>query len=129
MIDGRLVRFLLVGVANTALGLSVIYFSMYVLGLGVLPANALGYGCGIVLSFVLNRNWTFSHAGSQWPALIRFLAVTAVAYGANVLAVLLARRLGLNGYLAQLCGTPVYTAVGYLGSRYFAFRASAAVAR
>lgn len=124
MIDAKLFRFLLVGVVNTLFGQSVIWFSMWALGLGIVAANALGYGCGIVLSFFLNRNWTFRHEGSQLPALLRFLAVNAVAYVANLLVVLAAHRLGANGYLAQLCGAPAYTAVGYVGSRLFAFRAS-----
>jgi putative flippase GtrA len=125
MIDRSLIRFLLVGVANTALGLSVIYLAMYVLHFGVVPANALGYGCGIVLSFVLNRNWTFAHDGSQLPALLRFLLVTAVAYSINLGVVVLAKGMGVNPYLAQLLGTPFYTATGYAGSRWFAFRSTA----
>lgn len=125
MIDAKLLRFLMVGVANTMLGLGVIWFSMYVLGLGIVSANAIGYGCGIVLSFFLNRNWTFNHSGSQMPALLRFLAVTAVAYGTNLVVVVNVRHLGINGYMSQLSGAPFYTAVGYLGSRLFAFRDTA----
>jgi putative flippase GtrA len=124
MIDAKLFRFLVVGVVNTLFGQSVIWFSMWALGLGIVPANALGYGCGIVLSFVLNRNWTFNHEGSQLPALLRFLAVNAVAYAANLLVVVVVHRFGVNGYLAQLSGAPFYTAVGYVGSRLFAFRAA-----
>lgn len=124
VIDAKLLRFLVVGVVNTLFGQSVIWFSMWALGLGIVPANALGYGCGIVLSFVLNRNWTFGHQGSQLPALLRFVAVNAVAYAANLMVVVAVHHLGVNGYLAQLCGAPFYTAVGYVGSRLFAFRAS-----
>jgi putative flippase GtrA len=124
MLDRSLIRYLLVGVANTLVGLGVIYFSMYELGLGNVTSNALGYGVGIVVSFGLNRQWTFRHTGSALPAMARFLVVTAVAYVANLGAVLvLSEGLGLNRYLAQLGGAPPYTLVGYLGSRYFAFRA------
>ena len=122
MSDAKLFRFLVVGVANTLFGQGVIWLSMWWLGLGVVPANALGYACGIVLSFFLNRNWTFNHEGSQLPALLRFIAVNAVAYAANLLVVVTVHRLGVNGYLAQLAGAPFYTAVGYVGSRLFAFR-------
>lgn len=125
MIDAKLVRFLLVGVVNTLFGQSVIWFSMWALGFGIVAANALGYGCGIVLSFVLNRNWTFNHDGSQVAALLRFLAVNACAYVANLLVVVAVYHLGVSGYVAQLSGAPFYTLIGYLGSRFIVFRPAA----
>jgi putative flippase GtrA len=117
-----LVRYLLVGCVNTSVGLGIIYFCMYVLGMNNTPANLLGYAVGLLVSFMLNRSWTFAHAGAYAPALLRFLAVLCVAYLANLLAVLvLADRMGVNRFVAQAAGTVPYTVVGYLGSRWFAF--------
>ena len=41
-----IMRFLLVGVVNTLVGLSTIYFAMYFLQLEIVQANALGYSVG-----------------------------------------------------------------------------------
>ena len=117
-----LLKFLLVGVANTLVGLSAIYFAMYFLQLGIVPANAFGYSIGILLGFALNKTWTFSSHGRVVPAFLRYLLVLAVAYGANLATVLFANsHFNLNPYIAQALGIIPYTVIGYLGSRYFAF--------
>lgn len=116
-----LVRFSLVGVVNCTIGLLVIYSAM-LLGAGNAAANALGYGVGILVSFALNRQWTFGARGGVGEAFFRYLLVVAVAYFANLGSVLfLIDSLGVNGYIAQACGVPVYTLAVYAGCRFFVF--------
>lgn len=116
-------RFFSVGALNTLVGLLVIYAAKWFFQFGDFTANATGYGIGILLSFVLNSRWTFSYRGAQVPAFARFLAVTAVAYGINLLTVMMAiRLLDIDGYVAQALGILPYTVTAYLGSRYIAFR-------
>lgn len=114
-------RYLLVGGVNTIAGLLIIYACKWFMGLGDIKANLIGYLCGFVLSFVLNKQWTFRFTGDALPALMRFTAVTMVAYLANILTVLLFIGVGVDSYLAQFLGVIPYTIVGYLGSRFFAF--------
>jgi len=115
------VRFSLVGVVNSLLGLLVI-FSAKLMGVGDVGANALGYLVGILVSFTLNRNWTFGARGAVGEAFVRFLLTIAVAYAANLVTVLLLiHGQGVNAYLAQACGVPVYTLGVYAGCRWFVF--------
>jgi len=124
-----LLRFLTVGVLNTALGLGFIYTAM-ALGAGLIAANAIGYALGILVSFVANRRWTFAHRGDWRPALARWLVVTAIAYSAQLAVVIaLGRGLGSDPRLAQIAGIPVYLALTFVGGRSFAFAAPAAVRR
>jgi putative flippase GtrA len=119
----QLLRFLTVGLANTAVGLGCIWGAMRFLGLDDGAANALGYCIGVAVSFTLNRAWTFSDVGAVSKSLPRWLIVTVVAYLANLVVVLVAHRsMGVDPYLAQLFGIPPYTAIGFLGGRFFAFR-------
>jgi putative flippase GtrA len=115
-------RFVLAGIVNTLVGLAVIYLAKFVFAVGDVPANLLGYGVGLACSFVLNRNWTFGHRGPIKPALARFMTVQGVAYCLNLATVVALLRSGLNGYLAQAGGVPVYVVAGYLGCRHWAFR-------
>jgi putative flippase GtrA len=119
-----LLRYLLVGVLNTCVGLGTIYLCMYVFHLGNAPANAIGYAVGIVVSFTMNRRWTFADRGHPGPQLLRFLLVTAVAYLANLGTVMGLIHLGVPDYLAQALGVAPYTAIGYAGSRWFVFRSA-----
>ena len=117
------VRYLIVGCINTVVGLGVIYFCMGILGLNDVRSNLIGYTVGVLVSFALNRGWTFAHGGAMLPAFAKFLAVLAVAYIVNLATVVvLADEAGVNRFLAQAAGVPPYTLVGYFGSRFFAFR-------
>lgn len=121
MVTSTPFRFLVVGVLNTLAGLGIIYASKGVFRLDDVTSNALGYGCGLALSFVANRRWTFRYTGAAWPALIMFLAAVTVAYAANLVIVMTAIQSGVNGYAAQAIGVPVYAAITYWGSRRYAF--------
>lgn len=126
LLSSSLVRFLLVGVVNTCFGLSIIFLAKWVWLLDDVRANVIGYALGISVSFILNKRWTFAHGGSAATALARFLLITGIAYVANLATVLFTiENLSLNSYLAQAVGVVSYTAIGYLGSRYFVFVAKA----
>ncbi len=119
----ELAKFIVVGVSNTLIGLMVIYIAKWAFHVSDAPANAIGYAVGIVVSFSLHSRWTFAYRGPQRDAFIKFLLVALVAYGMNLLVVmLLIHRAGLNSYLAQAVGIPVYTVVSYVSSKYFVFR-------
>ncbi len=118
------VRFLSVGVANTLVGLSVIYLAKFFFGADDLIANAVGYSVGVVVSFALNSRWTFNYRGPHLPAVAKFLVVTLAAYGMNLLTVMTAiHSIDLNGYIAQAIGILPYTVTSYLASKYLVFRA------
>ena len=119
----QLGRFLSVGVLNMVVGLLVIYACKYFFQAGDVTANAIGYAAGLTTSFTLNSRWTFDYRGPQWPALVKFLLVAAVAYAMNLLTVLaLIHWAGVNGYLAQALGIPPYTLTTYLASKFIVFR-------
>ena len=125
VLDLTFVKFLVVGVANTAVGLSVIFLVKWLGGFGDVVANVAGYAVGLAVSFLLNRQWTFGFTGHALHALLRFLLVFAVAYAGNLLTVLfLIRGLGINSYLAQTLGIVPYTLLFYAGSRWYAFAPS-----
>ncbi|MEO8118442.1 MAG: GtrA family protein [Rhodoferax sp.] len=114
-------RFLLVGIVNTLVGLGVIFAAKGVFGLGDVVSNAIGYGIGLLVSFSLNRYWTFRHTGPVSNAIAIFFVVQAAAYSLNLVCVLGSIEYGIDSYIAQALGMPPYMVISYLGSRYFAF--------
>ena len=115
-------RFILVGIANTLLGLSVIFAAKALAGLDDFVSNLLGYGFGLLLSFFFNRKWTFRHNGRIYPTAGRFLLAFLLAYMANLMTLYgLRDGAGMNSYLAQTIGIMPYTVIFYLGSRYYVF--------
>ena len=113
-------RFVMVGLLNTAAGLGMIYGARW-LGMGEVAANGTGYALGLMLSFSLNRRWTFRHRG-PWLALAsRFCVVTLLAWLVNLAILLALLRLAVTPVLAQAGAVLCYTVVSYLGYRCWAF--------
>ncbi len=115
-------RFVAVGLINTGIGLLAIYSLMYLFAIGPLAANCVGYAVGFVVSFMLNRFWTFEHRGNIKTVLPRYLLVIVSAYLLNFAIVFIGvRHLGINAYLIQVFGIGVYTVTTFFGCRHYVF--------
>lgn len=121
----QVLRFALVGVANTALGYAVIFGCMYGLGWGALASNVAGYAVGLVVSFTLNRRFTFRSEGKARAELLRFICIFAVAWSANfaVLIVLL-NVVHVHEVFAQILAGIVYFVLSFVLSKYYVFAES-----
>jgi putative flippase GtrA len=121
LVDRTLIRFALVGLINSVLGLLIIFLAMY-FGFDDVLANAIGYSGGFMISFILNKNWTFINRGSVATNFARFLVVTLVAYCLNLITVILMiDGLQVNAFISQSLGVPVYAVISYLGCKHYAF--------
>lgn len=71
-------RFVIVGVCNTILDFSLM--NMFKLaGLNLIIANTLSTGISMVVSFFLNKKWTFRNAGQNYAKqVILFFIFTAI---------------------------------------------------
>jgi len=129
--DRKLLKFLLVGVCNTVLS-AVIMFLLYNLtGFGYWGSSAVSYLVGAVLSFFLNKYFTFGNKDALWKTAVKFALNAAVCYLlaysiAQPLVSLLLSSLSLGPALvdqaAMLAGMVLYTLFNYVGQRFFAFR-------
>lgn len=119
----QILRFILVGGINTLVGVAAILGLRFIAGASDVVANFLGYIVGIVVSFVLNRRFTFADRGPVSSSLLRFVVSVAIAYGAN-LAVLMTclRVLDTGSLVAQIASIVVYSVVFFLLAKLFAFR-------
>lgn len=119
-------RYSLVGLLNTLATLLVIYGLKACFGAGDYWANAAGYGVGLVMSFLLNRAYTFGYDGALSRAAVQFLLAFAVCYAINLAVVaVLVDGVRMSGYLAQPCGMVCFTVSFYVLLRTQVFRAGA----
>ena len=128
LFDVSMLKFLLVGVGNTLLS-TVLMFALE--GLGYWPSTAIAYVAGAVMSFFLNKRFTFHSDEVLWKAAVKFAVNVAVCYVAGYgLARLVRGALSpLNPLpaiwwerLSKLVGMGLYTVLNYFGQRFFAFR-------
>ena len=117
-------RYLLVGLVNTGIGYLIIFSCMYGLKLSPELSNALGYGLGMVISYTLNRTFTFGNPPTTRAMALRFAVVNGIAYLFNLgMLVLLVRGLGLHAGLSQVLAGGVYVVTSFLVNKHYVFRA------
>ena len=127
-IDSSIPKFPLVGVGNTLLSM----FLMFLLeGLGYWPSTAIAYVAGAVMSFFLNRHFTFHSQEKLGRSAVKFAVNVAVCYvvGYGLAKVLVPIPQQPNAVpviwverLSKLVGMGLYTVLNYFGQRFFAFR-------
>lgn len=123
---GQALRFGTVGVVNTAIGLMVIFGSIYFFDADPALANAIGYAVGFTLGFLLNRLWTFADTQAIADVLPSYLLAAAISYLLNLTVVVVGTRwFGAQPYLIQLFGVGVYTMTMFLACRWFVFQSPA----
>ena len=70
-------RFILVGIANTAIDF-IVLLSLTTFGLPLVVANFISTSVALTFSFFANRNFTFGSTGKKRSQAVRFLLVTLV---------------------------------------------------
>ncbi len=126
-------RFLLVGVVNTLVGLSLIFFLLNVLQLNYWCSTFTGNALASIVSFLLNKNFTFRYRSKDSRIILRFFMVNLLCYalsyriGLSLSAV--AASLSVNQHsrkftenIAVLTGSGIYTLTNYLAHKYYTFR-------
>jgi putative flippase GtrA len=124
-------RFLLVGLINTFIGLSVMYILLHAAGFSYWVSTFGGNAAGACVSYVLNKSFTFRSTQSIQHTICRFFAVIGICY-------FLAYFIGIRSAtwmmekaadlpltdvedIAILFGTAFYTILNYFGQRQFVF--------
>ena len=127
--DITMLRFMIVGVVNTLFGSAVMFSAYNLLHFSYWISSALNYILGNVLSYFLNKHYTFRSRNKSPKTILRFLlnavACYGIAYGIArplMAAALSGMEMGLQDNCAMLVGMCLYTALNYLGQRYFVFR-------
>jgi len=120
----QFLRYIAVGILNTLLGYFIIFGCMYILGMNPIASNVSGYGVGLIVSYVLNRNYTFNSKQARKPEALRFLLVFAIAYALNFIALLLLiYQLGMHEGLSQVVAGVIYVGAAFLMNKYYVFKA------
>ncbi|QOR66130.1 GtrA family protein [Cytobacillus suaedae] len=124
-------RFLLVGVVNTLIGLSTIFIMMHLLGINYWGATFIGNTLGAIVSYFLNRSFTFQSKVTISSSSIQFAIVIVSCYmfsyfTGDFIARYVHQVIGLitldNRDLAVLIGTAIYTITNYFGQKLVVFK-------
>ena len=126
--DKTFLKFVIVGVLNTLFGSAVMFGCYNLLHLSYWVSTAANYVFGSILSYFLNKHFTFQNKEKGAGTLLRFtvniICCYAIAYGAaRPLAryVLSGAGRSLQDNGAMLAGMVFFVLLNYIGQRFFAF--------
>jgi putative flippase GtrA len=125
-------RFLLVGIFNTLIGLSIMFMLLNVFSYSYWISTLIGNIIGSFVSYLLNRKFTFQSKVRFQKGVPLFIMIIFLCYLlAYSVSDILAKNLYHSGItlpllqqdeLAIVLGSVIYTISNYIGQRYIVFR-------
>lgn len=127
--DAKLIKFVLVGVVNTLVGMAIMFGLYNLAGCSYWVSSAANYILTSILSYILNKTFTFGNKDNVGSTAVRFALNIAVcyllAYGIAKPAVnwmLSGALVSLRDNCSMFAGMVLFTGFNYIGQRFFAFR-------
>lgn len=128
LFDQTTVKFILVGIINTLFGTGVMFLAYNVFSASYWLSSALNYILGSILSFFLNKYFTFQSKEKSWQEVVKFIINITIcyflAYGLAkplVMKILQGQDLKLVENTAMVVGMVLFVGLNYLGQRFLVF--------
>lgn len=127
--DIKFLKFICVGVINTLVGTGVMFLAYNIWGLGYWISSAANYVVGSIVSYILNKHFTFKNTAKDKKTIIRFViniaACYLIAYGLAkplVSRVLHQYPIDIRDNMSMLVGMGLFVVLNYLSQRYLTFK-------
>lgn len=131
ILGNTFMKFAAVGVLNTLVGTAIMFGLYNLAGVSYWIASAANYILTSILSYILNKKFTFGHKGEAVQSSIRFAVNIAVCYfiaygvakpcGALILA---GFTKNVQENAAMFMGMCIFVVLNYFGQKLFVFRRS-----
>ena len=127
--DKIFMKFVMVGIINTLVGTTIMFVFYNVFHLNYWISSASNYIIGSLVSYLLNKNFTFRFKEKGYYSLLRFIINILTCY---LLAYGIAKPImhwilsdfnkTIQENISMLLGMCLFVVFNYLGQRFFAFR-------
>ena len=128
-LDITFLKFAIVGVANTIFGTAVMFVFYNVFHFSYWISSAANYILGRILSYFLNKYFTFISKVKSFKSILRFVInITLcyfIAYGVAkplVRIILVSATVSLQDNASMLVGMCLFVLLNYIGQRFFVFK-------
>lgn len=132
-LNREFLTFLGVGVLNTAVGVTITFLFLNAIGLNYWASTFLGNSVGAVISYTMNKTFTFKSKKSNREAVWRFAGAIIGCYFLSywLSYMLFEQVIGdwienewIHKNLTALVGAGIYTLLNYVAQKYFVFKQS-----
>lgn len=128
-IDKEFLKFMAVGVINTAFGLTVMFISYNFFRLGYWVSSAANHVFGSLLSFVLNKHITFKNNDNVLKTGFKFILSTVVLYFISyclakpaIEYILSSLKDELRTNCTLLAGAGIFALLNFFSQKFFVFK-------
>jgi len=129
LIDKTTYKFILVGIINTLVGSFVMFLMYNAFHTSYWIASASNYIVGSIVSFFLNKYYTFQNKGKSIKQIIYFIINIVVCYliSYGVAKPVIKFIMGFAGKhtrdnVAMVLGMCIFVCINYLGQRFIVFK-------
>ena len=131
MLSLEQVRFIIVGVMNTVIGMAAMLIAYNVFHLGYWISSAMDYIIGSIFSYFANKYFTFQSQRKSGMEIVRFIINIVICY---ILAYSIARPLmekilkdinlsvSVMEQISMIFGMCIFIVLNYFGQKFFVFR-------
>lgn len=132
LLNMTFVRFLIVGIFNTIVGLGLMLFLFNIIKMHYWYATFIANVCGATVSYFLNKKFTFRSKVDKSKSIPRFIIIILLCYTSsyfisNIIVTSIASLISYNftsqflGNISMLLGMCFYTVINYVGQKLFVF--------
>ena len=129
VIDKTFIKFIIVGVINTIFGTAVMFTFYNLFHFDYWISSAANHFFGSILSYFLNKYYTFQYHKRSWKVIMKFtvniLVCYFVAYGVAkplTLYILSSQPKVIQENVAMAVGMCLFVVLNYAGQRFWAFK-------
>lgn len=130
-LDFTTIKFIIVGIINTVVGTSVMFILYNVFSVGYWMSSAANYIIGSIVSYFLNKYFTFQNREKSFKQIILFVINISlcypIAYGvAKPMVAFILKQYNeqIQGNVSMLVGMGLFVILNYFGQRLVVFRQS-----
>ncbi len=122
-LNSQFVRFILTGLLSNVLGYGFFLVSVYIIGLGHKTSATILFLIGMLVNYIVNKNWTFALHGKHISTLSKFSITYFVGYFLNIsMLFLFVDKLSYSPGWVQLFAIGILVIYYFFLNKYFIFK-------
>ena len=119
----QFVKFALVGSLSTIVNYSFFFILYSTLSLNYLISAAIGYVIGLLVGFIINKNWTFQVQDESRNFIFNYLIIYILSLGIGMLFLeFLVKKLNLVAEIANILVIGLTTLTNFIGIKFLVFK-------
>ena len=121
--NNQFFRFVIVGSISTIINYSSFYLFYTFLTINYVVSSATGYVTGLLVGFVINKNWTFGAEGQYRKFIFTYLIIYILSLLIGVMFIrFLVEELEIMPEIANIMVIGVTTLTNFIGVKFLVFK-------